>query len=46
MRDAVVAGSVEVDLTAVETWEQWASAEADRLDPVRSGQILSHLKET
>jgi hypothetical protein len=26
-------------------WERWALAEADRLDPVLSGQILSHLDE-
>lgn len=41
--DAVVAGSVGADPTRLEQWERWALAEADRLDPIRSGQILTHL---
>jgi hypothetical protein len=24
-------------------WEEWALAEADKLDPILSGQIMSHL---
>lgn len=43
VRDAVIAGSAEVDQATLEAWERWASAEADRLDPILSGQILSHL---
>lgn len=43
VRDAVVAGSVGVDETRLAQWEQWASAEANRLDPILSGQIMAHL---
>jgi hypothetical protein len=43
VREAVTSGSVEVDRSALETWEKWAGDEADRLDPVRSGQIMTHL---
>lgn len=43
VRDAVVAGAVGVDKARLEAWEQWASAEADQLDPVLSGQVMSHL---
>lgn len=43
VRDAVVAGAVGVDQARLAAWEQWASAEADRLDPVLSGQVMSHL---
>lgn len=44
VRDAAVAGSVGVDQARLEAWERWASAEADRLDPILSGQITTHLK--
>lgn len=43
VRDAAVAGSVGVDQGRLEEWERWASAEADRLDPILSGQIITHL---
>lgn len=43
VRGALLAGSVEVDPTRIEEWERWASAEADRLDPIVSGQIMTHL---
>jgi hypothetical protein len=43
VRDAAVAGSVAVDRGRLEEWERWASAEADRLDPIHSGQIMNHL---
>lgn len=43
VRDAVAAGSGGVDQDRLEEWERWASAEADRLDPIVSGQIMSHL---
>lgn len=39
VRDAVVAGSVNVDQERLRDWKQWAGAEADRLDSVLSGQI-------
>lgn len=43
VRSAAVAGSVGVDQARLEEWERWASAEADRLDPVLSGQVMTHL---
>jgi hypothetical protein len=43
VRDAAVAGSIGVDQSRLEDWECWASAEADRLDPILSGQIMTHL---
>lgn len=43
VRETVTAGSVDVDEAMLEAWEQWAAAEADRLDPVLSGQIRTHL---
>lgn len=32
-----------VDGEQLEKWRHWALAEADAIDPIRSGQILSHL---
>jgi hypothetical protein len=43
VRGAVLAGSTDIDRSRLEEWERWASAEADRLDPVLSGQIMTHL---
>jgi hypothetical protein len=43
VRGAVVAGSAHIDQDRLEEWERWASAEADRLDPILSGQIMTHL---
>lgn len=43
VRDAVSAGSVNISQERLGQWEQWAGAETDRLDPVLSGQILTHL---
>jgi hypothetical protein len=43
VRGAVLAGSAGVGQDRLEEWERWASAEADRLDPIRSGQIMTHL---
>lgn len=45
VRRAIDEGSVEIDCATLEAWQQWALAEADRLDPVRSGQIMTHLDE-
>lgn len=44
LRQAVVDGRLDVDSTNVETWERWALAQADELDPLRSGQIMTQLK--
>ncbi|MFL6728190.1 MAG: hypothetical protein ACJ8FS_16995 [Sphingomicrobium sp.] len=43
VRSAVVEGSASVDQARLNEWERWASAEADRLDPILSGQIMTHL---
>lgn len=43
VRDAAIAGAVRVDQAALAAWESWALAETDRLDPVLSGQIMTHL---
>ena len=43
VRSAVLAGSAEIDKSRLEEWERWASTEADRLDPILSGQIMTHL---
>lgn len=45
VRDAVRAGSLDVDDATLRAWEEWASAEADRLDPILSGQIMTHLAQ-
>lgn len=41
--EAAIAGSIDADRGVLEAWERWALAEADRLDPIRSGQIMRHL---
>lgn len=43
VRSAVLAGPTEVDPKRLAEWERWASAEADRLDPLLSGQVMIHL---
>ncbi|RWC91892.1 MAG: hypothetical protein EOS32_27150 [Mesorhizobium sp.] len=45
VRRAIDEGSADIDALALESWQRWALAEADRIDPVRSGQILTHLSE-
>ncbi|RWP54367.1 hypothetical protein [Mesorhizobium sp.] len=45
VRRAIDEGSADIDASALEAWQRWALAEADRIDPVRSGQILTHLNE-
>lgn len=43
VRAAILGGQVAADSSALDRWERWALAQADRLDPVLSGQVLSHL---
>ena len=45
--DAVLARAPELDMPAhdVERWAAWARAEADRIDPVRNGQILDAVSD-
>ncbi|ESX29450.1 MULTISPECIES: hypothetical protein [unclassified Mesorhizobium] len=45
VRRAIDDGSADIDASALDAWQRWALAEADRIDPVRSGQILTHLNE-
>lgn len=40
---AVQEGSVAATPEQLARWQAWARAQADRLDPVVSGQVLSHL---
>ena len=42
---AAMEGDRSVDITPdrIEAWKSWALAHADALDPVLSGQVLSHL---
>ena len=39
-----VAGLAEIDGNRLDQWEQWASDEANRLDPIVSGQVMTHLE--
>lgn len=41
---ALQTGSVALESDAFSDWRVWAEAEADRIDPVKSGQIWKHLK--
>jgi hypothetical protein len=44
VRAAFFEGQLGIDRRDWEGWERWATAEADRLDPVSSGQVLSHIQ--
>ena len=44
VKAAVLAGELAADPADLARWERWALAQADRLDPVLSGQVLSHLR--
>jgi hypothetical protein len=43
LKDAVAGGAIGLGRADVERWERWALEQADRLDPVKSGQVLLHL---
>jgi hypothetical protein len=43
VRAAISNGRRELDPSALSEWEAWAAAEADRIDPVVSGQVDEHL---
>jgi hypothetical protein len=45
MRSAMGAARLEVEPEALNAWERWALTEADKLDPMLSGQVLKHLHE-
>jgi len=43
VKSAVSAGKTSMVPADLAKWERWASAYADRIDPVLSGQVLSHI---
>jgi hypothetical protein len=43
VRNAVRGGLLAVDAADLDAWEVRARGEADRLDPVLSGQVMKHL---
>jgi hypothetical protein len=45
MRGAMGAAGLEIEPEALNDWERWALAEADKLDPMLSGQVMKHLHE-
>lgn len=45
VRQAIVEGGADISPPTLEAWEKWALAEADKIDPVRSGQVEYHLRE-
>ena len=44
VKAAVMAGETDIRRDELARWERWALDKADRLDPVLSGQFLSHLR--
>lgn len=44
VKAAVLAGSTPITAEELVAWEAWAHNYANRLDPVLSGQILSHIR--
>ncbi|EJK83515.1 hypothetical protein [Rhizobium sp. AP16] len=45
VRDAIVSGTSDIEPAELRPWEEWALEQADRIDPIKSGQFLSHLRE-
>ena len=43
VRAAVAGGAELVPAGKLSTWEAWAGAYADSLDPIKTGQVLTHL---
>lgn len=43
MTTAIDDATVEIEPDAMGAWRKWALAEADRLDPLLSGQVFKHL---
>lgn len=39
-----VEARADIDAATLAEWEAWAAAEADRIDPILSGQFLDHLR--
>jgi len=43
--DTAIEAGANMEGEAIEAWRQWALSEADKLDPVLSGQVFDHLHE-
>ena len=43
VRAAIAGGAELVSAGKLSTWEAWAGAYADSLDPIKTGQVLTHL---
>ncbi len=43
VREAVASGTTAIEAATLADWEIWALAEADRTDPIKSGQVHSHI---
>ena len=43
VREVVAAGTTAIEAATLADWERWALAEADRTDPILSGQVLTHI---
>lgn len=46
VRNAIIHGSANIEPETLQSWENWALEQADRLDPIKSGQFLSHVRPT
>jgi hypothetical protein len=44
VKAAVIAGEHELSNAELDDWETWARGYADMIDPVKSGQIWTHLR--
>ena len=44
VKAAVLAGERSIDAEDVAAWEDWANDYVDRIDPVKSGQVLQHIR--
>jgi hypothetical protein len=44
VKGSVLEGQTEITESELASWEEWASGYADRIDPVRSGQVLTHIR--
>ncbi|PYE98887.1 hypothetical protein C8J35_103488 [Rhizobium sp. PP-F2F-G38] len=45
VRQAILEGADGIDLAGLSAWEEWALEQANNLDPILSGQYLSHFHE-
>lgn len=44
MEAAVRAGMTSISSRDLEAWKLWALSYADRIDPVYSGQVMTHIR--